>query len=197
MPGQGGIVDLRGDDAGDPAQLALHRIAARGVSVQPWLGHSHADDGPLTCPVLYLVAADDRAPARWGDLEDWVRLPVESDELHARADRLVSRAALVGAVPMEVDDDVLRVGDSLVILSPLEGRLLCLLLTRRGESVSREAATAALWPDEPPADTRALDNRLKTLRQRISDLPLRIHTLRGRGLMLSWEPAAPWSSSAA
>ena len=43
---------------------------------------------------------------------------------------------------------------------------------------------AAVWPQEPPDDPRALDNRVKAVRKRIEGTGLRIHTVRGRGLLL-------------
>jgi DNA-binding response OmpR family regulator len=120
-----------------------------------------------------------------------VRLPADGEEVHARIDRLLERALLLGAVPTYVDDDgVLHVGGNRTILSRLEGCLLRLLLDARGAMVSRADAVAALWPEGPPSDPRALDNRLKNLRQRLAHLPLQIHTVRGRGLMVEWDAAA-------
>jgi hypothetical protein len=178
--------------ASDPVASALARIAARGVTVEPWLTDGQSDTAVAPHrPVLYLVDPSAPPPVRWGELEDWVRLPVDPEDLYVRADRLLRRAAVVGAVPIEVDaDDVLHVGDHRTILSQLEARLLRLLLVRRGEMVSREEATAALWEGDPPDDPRAVDNRLKNLRQRLHGLPLGIRTVRGRGFVLEWDGAA-------
>jgi hypothetical protein len=173
-------------------------MQADGLRIEPWLddaagppGHpDHPDDPaprPATGPTLYLVPADADPPPCADELEDWIRLPIDIDELRLRADRLMARAQLLGAVPIDVDDDgVLRVGSRLVILSPLEARLVRLLLARRGELVTRDQAVAAMWPDGPPADPRALDNRVKNLRARISALPIRLSTVRARGLILEW-----------
>ncbi len=88
------------------------------------------------------------------------------------------------------DHDVLRVGDQIVILSPQEARLIGALIDALGHLVVREQLMSAIWPDAAPDDPRALDNRLKALRARLEGLPLRIHTVRGRGLLLERVPDA-------
>jgi DNA-binding response OmpR family regulator len=166
----------------DRLPVAISWVESRGIETRPWPspdGHPHTDH-----PVLYLVEPGAEAP-RCGPLEDWVREPVDTDELFARADRLLVRARELGASLTRVDGDgTLRVGDQIIILSDQEARLMRALLDQVGQLVLREDLTAAVWPDDPPADPRALDNRLKTLRQRLRGVPLKIHTVRGWGLLL-------------
>jgi DNA-binding response OmpR family regulator len=76
------------------------------------------------------------------------------------------------------------VGEHIVILSEQEERLVRALADRPGQLVPRDELQLAVWPDGAPADPRALDNRVKTLRARLRGLPLRIHTIRGQGLLL-------------
>lgn len=174
------------------AAPALARLQADGLRVEPW--DDGAGDQPGSSrppspsgPTLYLVRPEANPPPCHDELEDWIRLPIDVDELRLRAGRLMARAQLLGAVPIDLDaDGILRVGAHLVILSPLEARLVRLLLARRGELVTREQAVEAMWPDGPPADPRALDNRVKNLRARISDVPIRLSTVRARGLLLEW-----------
>ncbi|MGI8757618.1 MAG: winged helix-turn-helix domain-containing protein [Acidimicrobiales bacterium] len=171
---------------------ALAHTADRGITVEPWpppdQTHPRED---LDQPVLYLVAPDAQPPRTWGPLEDWIRTTADNNELYHRADRLLDRAFQFGALSVSVDDDdILRVGASLTILSTLEARLFRVLLAALGEVVSRERAIASVWPDGAPSDTRALDNRLKMLRQRLTGLPFGIHTVRGRGLLLEWDAPA-------
>lgn len=171
---------------GDPLAHAIRWVSLRGVQVErATLTRPSRSAEPAEHPVLYLVEPDEDPPPSWGELEDWVRLPVDPDEVYERGDRLIARAAAAGASWTYVDDDdVLRAGTSLVPLSPLEAQLVRMLLDQVGEVVSREELEAALWPDGSPGDTRALDNRLTRLRRRIEELPVRIHTVRGRGFML-------------
>lgn len=170
----------------DPITRALAWIATRGIDVVPWrTDHFAPDHDAADHPVLYLVPDGALPPPSWGPLEDWVRLPTDSGELYDRAERLLNRAAEAGSSLTEVDDDdVLRVGPHLVPLSPLESILIRSLMEQVGCIVARDEIEARLWPEGLPADDRALDNRVKRLRQRIAGLPLRIHTVRGRGFLL-------------
>ena len=168
----------------DPFADALTWISSRGIEVV----HCTSDRfTPISSdgPVLYLIDRDAPPPATWGELEDWVRLPADPGELYHRADRLISRAngGTTGAIRVD-QDDVLRSGSQLVPLTPVEARLVEVLLDNVGELVPRDALEAWLWPDGLPPDGRALDNRIKRLRHRLDGLPLHIHTVRGRGFLL-------------
>lgn len=183
--------------ARDPIARALSWVASRGVEVRPWPppapDHAAAlvDGAPAfrgssepSHPVLYLVEPGMEPPI-CHDLEDWVRIPLDLSELTARADRLVAWSRDLGAVYTRIDeDDLLRIGDAMVVLSPLEARLMRTLIDSMGMLVLREDLVAAVWPDGPPCDPRALDNRIKAVRARIKGLPLCIHTVHGRGLVL-------------
>lgn len=167
--------------ATDPVAVTLSWTASRGIDIRSW-----PQDGRPTSsehPVLYLVPAG-AEPPRCGVLEDWLRLPIDLDELHARADRLLARAAHTGAALIRVDEGALHVGEHIVILSEQEERLMRALADQPGRLVPRDELQRAVWPDGAPADPRALDNRVKTLRARLRGLPLRIHTIRGQGLLL-------------
>lgn len=166
---------------------SVDRVVTRGIAVEPWLGNTRVDDRCTPRrPVLYLVAPNARPPRWLGVLEDWVRLPADPADIDIRADLLLARTAHLGAVPVNVDEEILRFGRKIVVLSPLEARLMDVLLRRGGEVVTRDEATRVMWPNGSPPDPRALDNRLLTLRKRIAHLPLHIRTIRCRGLMLTW-----------
>ncbi len=181
--------------AGDPIARALSWISTRGVEVRSWPpptpdGPAELTDvGPPSAtepirPVLYLVEAGMEPPI-CGDLEDWVRIPIDVGELTARADRLIAWARDLGTVSTRIDDDdLLWVGDEMVVLSPLEARLMRTLIESMGMLVLREDLMVAVWPGGPPSDPRALDNRVKAVRARIDGLPLCVYTVHGRGLVL-------------
>ena len=169
--------------SGDPVARALSWIATRGVELRTWSIGSVSSE-PVDHPVLYLVDAD-AEPPRCRECEDWIRLPLDPADLTARADRLIAWSREAGAVYTRVDeDDVLRVGDEMAVLSHLEARLMRTLIDAMGMLVRRADLIAAVWPDGPPSDPRALDNRVKSLRARLDGLPLRIHTIHSRGLIL-------------
>lgn len=175
----------------DSVARAMSWISTRGVELRPWRDLGDASIEPVDHPVLYLVEPASEPP-RCNDLEDWIRLPIDVAELHARADRLIAWSRDVGALYTRVDDDdILRIGDDMVVLSQLEARLMRRLIDSMGQLVLRAELTEAVWPAGPPADHRALDNRIKSLRARLDGFPLRIHTIHARGLILERVPEAP------
>lgn len=172
------------------ADAALTWIELHGIAVER---HDRSildlDRVDSDRPVLHLLEPGVRAPDRWGELEDWVRLPADPHELYDRADRLLRRAEARNAARMEVDaDDIFRVGPHLVTLSPMEAQIVRLLLAEERRVVARERIEDELWGSDGPPDHRALDNRVKRVRNRLAGLPVRIHTVRAKGYVL--EPLA-------
>ncbi|HEV7758510.1 MAG TPA: winged helix-turn-helix domain-containing protein [Acidimicrobiales bacterium] len=142
-------------------------------------------------PRLLLIDGSHAAPLAADELEDWVRYPLDPDELAIRIATLVHRASGVAprATTLVLDDDgVLHADDRWVALSLLEARLLAALLERPGELVHRPTLVRTAWPDGAPADERALDGVLKRLRRRVAPLGVRIHTVNGLGLLLEYTP---------
>ncbi len=138
--------------------------------------------GRVGQPRLLLVAPNAEPPADWDGLTDWVRLPVDDRDLCARVaalQRLASRAP----EPVLDEFDVLWRGDRWSALAPIEARMIEVLLARCGSVVSRRELGAAAWPDGMPG-TRAVDARLRRLRDRVEPLGLQIYNIRRRGLML-------------
>lgn len=138
-------------------------------------------------PRLLLVGATDPPPPADDELEDWIRYPLDPDELTIRIETLSGRARRVRRRPASLvldADGVLRADDRWVALAPLMSRVLEVLLARPGELVYRSELTAAAWPDEPPVDERALDGVIGRLRRHTSPLGVRIHTVPRRGFML-------------
>lgn len=171
--------------AHDPIARGLNWVESLGIELRAWPSPDPAAvPRDADHPVLYLVDID-AGPPYCAEHEDWLRAPIDLGELTARADRLVARAAEHQDQAFVIDDDdVLHAGDELVILSQVEARILRPLIERIGDLVLRDDLIETVWPDGPPADERALDNRVKCLRQRLGAAPLRIHTVRGRGLLL-------------
>lgn len=138
-------------------------------------------------PRLLLLDPGAPPPVSVDDIEDWVRLPCDPEELDIRIATLARRAADVvpGDASLRLDDDsVLHRGTRWVALPPMESRLVALLLDDNGKVVHRPELIRAAWPDGPPTDERALDGLVKRLRRRVAPLGVRIHTVTGRGFLL-------------
>ena len=73
-------------------------------------------------------------------------------------------------------------------LPPLEARLMAVLLDDFGQGVPTGDLLAGGWGGARPG-TGALRVHILRLRRRIAPLGLAIHTLPGRGYLLSWAGA--------
>jgi DNA-binding response OmpR family regulator len=135
-------------------------------------------------PRLLLVDATAEPPDVEDELEDWVRVPADEVDLHARVETLERRSrARHDDVPDLDGDGVLRFGGAWVPLPPVEARLTAALLERHGALVARDALARAGWPDGAPG-RNALDVHVLRLRRRLAPLGLAIRTVRSRGYFL-------------
>ena len=135
-------------------------------------------------PRLLLVEDAAPPPLAVDDLEDWIRVPADEVDLHARVENLNRRSRSRAAALPELDGDgVLRVGAAWVPLPPVEARLTFALVDRFGAVVSRDALARAGWPDGAPG-RNALDVHVLRLRRRLIGLGLAIRTVRSRGYLL-------------
>ncbi len=133
-------------------------------------------------PRLLLVAPGSEPPVDWDSRTDWVRLPADERDLCARVAALQRQASTLP--PPTLDEfDVLWRGPRWTALAPIEARLLRVLLDRCGSVVTQRELRAAAWPDCVPS-SRAVDARLKRLRDRVHVVGLEIHNVRRRGLLL-------------
>lgn len=135
-------------------------------------------------PRVLLVEEAAPPPAVADELEDWIRVPADEVDLHARVEAIERRLrARLSVAPTLDDDGVLRFGGAWVPLPPVEARLTAALLERTGAVVSRDALGRAGWPDGAPG-RNALDVHVLRLRRRLRPLGLAIRTVRSRGYLL-------------
>lgn len=134
-------------------------------------------------PRLLLVEGSVAAPLCIDSLEDWVRAPVANEDLRARIVALRMRTAWAGT-PVIDGDDVLRLGDRRLPLSPLEARLMRALTEQYRSVVCREELVRRGWADGYYPGRRALDLHILRMRRRICPLNLSVRTVWGRGYLL-------------
>jgi DNA-binding winged helix-turn-helix (wHTH) protein len=131
-----------------------------------------------------LLVEDDAAPPELMDcLEDWIRLPASDGDRAARVEGLRRRHRLLA--PQLDEDGVLRFGGGWVSMSPLEARLVDVLLDHLGAVVERDVLRQSVWPATSPV-ANALDVHITRLRRRLAPLGLVIRTVRGRGFVLEF-----------
>lgn len=149
-------------------------------------------DGRAT-PVLVLTARDrwqDKVAGLKAGADDYVVKPVHTEELVARLEALVRRAAgwatpVLECGPVKLDPATQRVevhGHE-PVLTRFEYRLLECLMLRAGEVVSRAELLERLYDEDADRDSNTLEVFVGRLRRKLDpDGSLKpIETLRGRG----------------
>jgi two-component system copper resistance phosphate regulon response regulator CusR len=147
-------------------------------------------------PVLFLTARDavqDRVKGLELGADDYLVKPFAFIELLARVRTLLRRGP-----PRELDHyriadlelDVLRRrvsrGSQRIVLTNKEFALLHLLVSRRGEVLSRTLIASEVWNFNFDSDTNMVDVAVRRLRAKLDDpfFPKLIHTVRGVGYQL-------------
>lgn len=70
----------------------------------------------------------------------------------------------------------------LAVLTPIECRLLCLLLSNAGRVIDRRLIVEAVWKDRAPGTSpAAVDKRIGTLRRKLEGWSTRVLTVSGQG----------------
>jgi len=127
--------------------------------------------------VLYLVRETDDPPIPTGCLEDWVRIPGDDRDLHARLAALELRAALHHSPPFVDDDRRLHHRGTVVPLNTKEARIAAALTARFGAEVSDDELLDALG-DGPALPPTSLRGEMGRLRSRLREANLAIHRTR-------------------
>ena len=134
-------------------------------------------------PRVLLVAAGADAPVCDDPIEDWVRAPVDPEELEERR-RVVLGRYRRATRGVHVDaDGLLRVGDRWVALSDLQRAALLPLLHQLGQPVARSVVTEEYLAGGGH-HPRGLLPLLRRLRPRLAGLGMSLFVLRDRGVLL-------------
>lgn len=134
--------------------------------------HAHAGS-----PCLLVVGPAHRAPAGWGELEDWVRESASRTEFVTRAVTVARRADLLRR-PRFDPTRIVRFRGRSVVVPETQARLVALLVERFGETVS-DCEIRALCDD---GGVSTHDEAVKTTLRRLKDTlaPLGLHLARVR-----------------
>lgn len=152
-------------------------------------------------PVLFLTARDsvqDRVKGLELGADDYLVKPFAFSELLARIRTVLRRGharPLARLRIADLDIDVIRAqatrGGHRLDLTPKQFALLCLLVRRAGEVLSRRLLAEDVWDIKFETDTNIVDVAIRRLRTKVDDpFPIKlIHSVRGVGYVL--QPAAP------
>jgi len=165
-----------------------------GVAVVRWPDErARADDlARRSAPRLLLVAPGAEPPPAGDALCDWVHEPADERDVQSRIVELRRRASIER--PILGDHGVVWRGAVWAPLSPIEARLTGAFLARPGRVLSRQRLEQLGWPAGLPS-SRAIDARIKVLRERVAPIGIRIHTVRGQGYLAEIQPVPPGDRS--
>ncbi len=157
---------------------------------------SHTQD----IPIVMLTARTeeiDRVVAFEVGADDYVGKPFSVRELVLRVKAIFRRAERpepggpelrFGCLRIDTAGHQVWVDEEEVVLTALEFRLLCTLLTRRGRVLSRETLLDDVWGHDPGLPTRTVDTHIQRLRKKIGAASAYIETLRGTGYRFRTSP---------
>jgi two-component system copper resistance phosphate regulon response regulator CusR len=154
----------------------------------------------IETPVLFLTARDairDRVKGLELGADDYLVKPFAFSELLARMRSILRRgparqSTQLRLADLEVDlgrHRAQRAGRALE-LTPKEFQLLCLLLQRSGEVLSRTLIAEQVWDINFESDSNVVEVHVRRLRAKVDD-PFEaklIHTVRGVGYVLEKRP---------
>ena len=169
------------------AASAIAATSIDGVRLVRWPTEDHlrADLATAGRPRILLVSADAAPPEDWDDLEDWVRLPLDPDELQGRA-RTLRRRARAGERPWFDDDGLLRVGDRWVDLPAGPRAVVELLVDRFATVVYADEMSKRYLEAGGSARESARKTMVVRVRQRLAEVGLELHNVRDAGYLLDW-----------
>jgi len=152
------------------------------------------DEATREIPVLLLTARreeEERVRGFEYGADDYVTKPFSARELVLRVQALLRRAGAepvsatrrltVGPVSLDREGHRAFVDDEEISLTPLEFRLLEVLMERRGRVQSRRQLLQSVWDTDARIETRTVDMHVARLRSKMGDAGELIETVRGFG----------------
>jgi DNA-binding response OmpR family regulator len=134
-------------------------------------------------PCLLLVAPGAEPPLAESEIQDWVWFDARDSEIEARLIRLSRRAAANPRGPtVEEFGKLTHLGVS-VFLSPIDERLVEILVANFGEVVGEDDLVAAMRPGG--GTPNALRVHISRLRRRVRPLGLEINSVRNAGYAMT------------
>lgn len=186
-----------------PPGLVLLDVMLPGISGIEVCYRLRAHEKTQTTPIVFLSAKRediDRVIGFELGADDYVVKPFNVRELLLRIRAILRRSSAaestpsneaeqkIGSLHMDRKQRQLWVDGTEVALTPLEFRLLSLLLARKGRIQSREALLADIWESNSSTQTRTVDVHIKRLREKLGSAGNMLETIRGIGYRIRERP---------
>jgi two-component system phosphate regulon response regulator PhoB len=155
-----------------------------------------ADPRTKHVPVVMLTARGEEVDRVVGfelGADDYVTKPFSVRELVLRVRAVLRRAPAtggerppdrVGPIRLDVQAHRAFVEEQEILLTPLEFRLLAILMARAGRVQSRDQLLSDVWEMSSELETRTVDTHVKRLREKLGPARELLETVRGIGYRL-------------
>lgn len=146
-------------------------------------------------PVIFISARDqdiDRIIGLEMGSDDYLAKPFMPRELVIRVQKLLNRVynsdkvkqvIIIEGYTVDIDRRLVKFNDKLISMTSGEFDLLLLLINKKGGAVTREQIINNLWGDNYFGSDRVVDDLVRRLRKKMSEL--KVETIYGHGYRLS------------
>ena len=167
-----------------PADRLVYTSMSPDVAVLVWPDQAAERErlDRTAVPRLWLVEPGVDPPIGDSCLEDWLRLPADDADVHARLASLTRRAAHHPPRPTLDAHGQLEHRGAVVFLSPVEQHLAAPLIDTFGNAVSEDELIEAAWLKG--GNEQTLRVHVSRLRRRLAPLGLTITSIRGYGYLI-------------
>ncbi len=191
-------VTITGEEALDfldtqPVDLVILDIMLPRMDGMETCKQIKKDERLSSIPIMMLTARGEEVDRVVGlelGAEDYVVKPFSPRELLLRIKTILRRGQpkgtgkeiiSIGELTVDIPRHRVTVNGKEVILTPMEFKLLTILLERKGRVQSREQLLSHVWQIEADVMTRTVDTHIKRLRQKLGKAGDGIETVRGLG----------------
>lgn len=178
----------------DRPDLIILDLMLPGMDGYEVLSRLRSDERLGSIPVILLTALveeEERVKGFEVGADDYIAKPFSARELGLRVEALLRRSKAdpvsanrrltVGPIALDREAHRAFVDDEEVELTPLEYRLLEILIERRGRVQNRRQLLQAVWDTNAAIETRTVDMHVGRLRMKLGAAASLIETVRGVG----------------
>tara|TARA_B100001123_G_scaffold432694_1_gene556153 strand:- start:409 stop:1104 length:696 start_codon:yes stop_codon:yes gene_type:complete len=178
----------------DRPDLIILDLMLPGMDGYEVLARLRSDERLGSIPVILLTALveeEERVKGFEVGADDYIAKPFSARELGLRVEALLRRSKAdpvsanrrltIGPIALDREAHRAFVGDEEIELTPLEYRLLEILIQRRGRVQDRRQLLQAVWDTNAAIETRTVDMHVGRLRMKLGAAASLIETVRGVG----------------
>ena len=178
----------------DRPDLIILDLMLPGMDGYEVLARLRSDERLGSIPVILLTALveeEERVKGFEVGADDYIAKPFSARELGLRVEALLRRSKAdpvsanrrltIGPIALDREAHRAFVGDEEIELTPLEYRLLEILIQRRGRVQARRQLLQAVWDTNAAIETRTVDMHVGRLRMKLGAAASLIETVRGVG----------------